>query len=343
VATPVTVFFDGQKREFVTESATVQEALNKEGIRISEFDLVEPARETILNGNFMIVTIKRARPIIIIDNGQEIKTQSPYDNVPDILNHSGIKIYPEDQVRLKVPLGRIDITPQIVIDRINPVTLEVDGQKLSFKTPAVKVIDLLKEKRVVLGPRDLVEPCSETFVKRGMTIKVIRISENTVIEQVDIPFEVEYIYDNTLPCSEEVVIQEGLLGKKEQIANIIYQNGWEKERVIIYEKILSLPRKAVIKKGTRQAYSGFATWYGPGFVGSNTASGELFNPAAFTAAHRTLPFGTLVKVTNVATGLSCVVRINDRGPYSYHIIDLTRAAADAIGMASVAPVILEVL
>ena len=78
---------------------------------------------------------------------------------------------------------------------------------------------------------------------------------------------------------------------------------------------------------------GKASWYGPGFAGRKTANGERFNPRALTAAHRTLPFGTKVRVTNLANGKSVVVRINDRGPYAGgRIIDLSKAAAGRIGM-----------
>ena len=86
---------------------------------------------------------------------------------------------------------------------------------------------------------------------------------------------------------------------------------------------------------TASAWSGVASWYGDEFAGQSTASGETFDPGALTAAHRTLPFGTQVRVTLEATGQSVIVRINDRGPYSGgREIDLSRAAADAIGLTS---------
>jgi rare lipoprotein A len=85
--------------------------------------------------------------------------------------------------------------------------------------------------------------------------------------------------------------------------------------------------------------SGRASWYGPGFHGRRTASGETFNTNALTAAHRTLPFGAKVRVVNKRTGRSVVVRINDRGPYAHgRIIDLSRAAAQAIGLAGISEV-----
>lgn len=79
--------------------------------------------------------------------------------------------------------------------------------------------------------------------------------------------------------------------------------------------------------------SGAASWYGPGFHGRTTANGETFNQDALTAAHKTLPFGTQVRVTNESNGESVVVRINDRGPYAHgREIDLSRGAAAEIGL-----------
>ncbi|MBD2159375.1 septal ring lytic transglycosylase RlpA family protein [Limnothrix sp. FACHB-1083] len=96
----------------------------------------------------------------------------------------------------------------------------------------------------------------------------------------------------------------------------------------------------------RSSQTGQASWYGPGFHGNRTANGERFNQNALTAAHRTLPFGTLVRVTNLRNGRSVIVRINDRGPFTRgRIVDLSVAAAREIDMYSsgVASVRLEVL
>lgn len=80
--------------------------------------------------------------------------------------------------------------------------------------------------------------------------------------------------------------------------------------------------------------TGEASWYGSGwFYSRKTASGERFSARAFTAAHRTLPFGTPVLVTNLRNGRWVIVRINDRGPYrNGRIIDLSKHAAEVIGM-----------
>ena len=79
--------------------------------------------------------------------------------------------------------------------------------------------------------------------------------------------------------------------------------------------------------------TGLASWYGQGFHGKRTASGEVFNQEQFTAAHRTLPWGSRVKVINLANGKSVEVRINDRGPFGKgRIIDVSRAAARILGI-----------
>jgi rare lipoprotein A len=78
---------------------------------------------------------------------------------------------------------------------------------------------------------------------------------------------------------------------------------------------------------------GTASWYGPEFQGSRTASGERFDQQAFTAAHPTLPLGTRARITNLENGRSVVVRINDRGPKTRgRVLDVSYAAARALGM-----------
>jgi len=91
---------------------------------------------------------------------------------------------------------------------------------------------------------------------------------------------------------------------------------------------------------TAAAESGIASVYA--YSGSKTASGERASPGGLTAAHRTLPFGTKVRVTNKRNGHSVVVRINDRGPFVRgRVIDVTPAAARALGFSGLAPVTLE--
>lgn len=95
--------------------------------------------------------------------------------------------------------------------------------------------------------------------------------------------------------------------------------------------------------GHGRCYRGVATWYGPGFHGNRTASGEVYDMDGLTAAHRTYPFGQRLRVTNPSDGRSCVVVVNDRGPFvEGREIDLSRGASRAIGV-SYGEVVIEVL
>ncbi len=95
-----------------------------------------------------------------------------------------------------------------------------------------------------------------------------------------------------------------------------------------------LPRPALLAgEPAREFERGAASWYGPGFHGRLTASGERYDMHALTAAHRTLPFGTMVRVHSLVNGRDVDLRITDRGPFSRNrIIDVSRAAAAELGM-----------
>ena len=98
--------------------------------------------------------------------------------------------------------------------------------------------------------------------------------------------------------------------------------------------------------GVGDEFNGKASWYGPDFHGKLTSNGETYNMHDMTAAHKTLPMNTIVKVINHSNGLSTIVRINDRGPFvATRIIDLSNAAAHKIKMVGVgtAPVTIKVL
>jgi rare lipoprotein A len=97
----------------------------------------------------------------------------------------------------------------------------------------------------------------------------------------------------------------------------------------VEDEIVTADRSLVefIDKGTMKA-----SWYGPGFHGQKTANGEIYDQMSFTAAHKSLKFGTLLKITNLKNDKSVVVRINDRGPYiTGRDLDLSKAAALELG------------
>lgn len=124
----------------------------------------------------------------------------------------------------------------------------------------------------------------------------------------------------------------------------IAPSGWDSNFIkLVPPAPLAQGQQLASAQGTQ---IGQASWYGPGFFGNRTASGEVLRPGTLTAAHRYLPFGTRVRVTNLYNGRSAVVRINDRGPFSGgRILDLAHGAAQVLGVTAsgVAQVKLEVI
>ena len=146
------------------------------------------------------------------------------------------------------------------------------------------------------------------------------------------------------PRSEEPRVTSDTTEAPKRVASAQPRN---EESSVATDASSSAPRAADAERtaAVRSAQSGMASYYG-NESGSQTASGARFNAAGMTAAHRTLPFGTKVRVTNKSNGRSVVVTINDRGPFvGGRIIDLSTGAAGVIGMmgAGVAPVLVEVL
>jgi len=134
-----------------------------------------------------------------------------------------------------------------------------------------------------------------------------------------------------LITADQVTAQHYHLSRK-QLAEVWREN-------ILNAWVLSKRKFKVIKISR-----GLASWYGAEFRGCRTASGDLFNETIFTAAHRSLPFGTEVKVTNLQNQRVVMVTINDRGPWvGRRIIDLSWGAARALGITGVARVKIEVI
>ena len=121
-----------------------------------------------------------------------------------------------------------------------------------------------------------------------------------------------------------------------------FPSNWER----FVDQIRPVPMASNLIASAGRVTTGEASWYGPGFFGNRTASGEVLRPGTLTAAHRNLPFGTMVRVTNLSNGRSTVVRINDRGPFhGRRVIDVAHGAAQQLGLTAsgIADVKLEVL
>lgn len=120
----------------------------------------------------------------------------------------------------------------------------------------------------------------------------------------------------------------------------------EEQKIVFVTTAVVLLVYGLMELHDLYSMTGIASWYGRRFMGKKTANGEIFDPEKMTAAHRRLPMGTIVRVTNERNGRQVTVRINDRGPYiPGRIIDLSRAAARTMDMIErgLAPVRMEIV
>lgn len=276
---------------------------------------------------------------IFTDDGFiEVKTNKTL--VEEILQDANItltgtqKVYPNVDENL--------VTDFVAIKEGATVVLKVDGEELKLLSWADTIQDLLEEQQVQISGGDIVTVPLDESLKSGQEIQVIRVASETVTEEVAIPAFSYYYFDSRLPSGGQRVYKQSKDGVKQVTYRVTYNDGVEVERVKLDEQIVAEAEPGIIHQNTTHLASrssreyavvGVASWYGDKFHGRKTANGETYNKNALTAAHRSLPFGTLVEVTYLRTGKSVVVRINDRGPFiDGRIIDLSEAAANAIGL-----------
>ncbi len=267
--------------------------------------------------------------------GQQVWTSESL--VGDILAQAGIclteyeRVYPEPEE--EVPAANITIT------RAKEVTLSREGREETVLTWAGTVAALLAEQGI--NPNEGMLSCPlEQELFWGLRVQIVRVETELVREEVLLSAPTVYQDDASLERGKTKVETQARSGRKLVTYEVRRHDGEEAARRLVEEEILTSPVAGVILRGTRtisrgggEAVLGLASYYGSELHGRKTASGVPFDMNALTAAHRTLPFGTRVKVTYLATGKSVVVVINDRGPFvAGRIIDLSAAAAKAIGL-----------
>ncbi|MDO9534196.1 MAG: septal ring lytic transglycosylase RlpA family protein [Bacillota bacterium] len=287
-----------------------------------------------------------AMEITINDDGDIYLVESKAVYVADLLEEQGIEIRPFD--RLSQSLGDpLEEDMHIYIKRAFPVVIKTEQGSFEHYTHAVTVWETLKELDFLLAGGFSVTPELNEPISPGENISILQHLTVMEVSLEDIPFAVEKTEDPNLLKGKITTLQEGTAGRRELTFKVVYAGDEELSREFIGECVIEEPVNSIVALGTKvspspsplviasrgESNEGIASWYGEQFHGKKTTSGEVFNQNEFTAAHRNLPFNTYVNVTFLKTGKSVLVRINDRGPGSRdRIIDLSRAAAEAIGL-----------
>jgi uncharacterized protein YabE (DUF348 family) len=306
----VKLVVDGESREVRTFSFSVGQLLDRQGIDVGPHDeLSHPLEADLADG--MTVQVATAKEITLVLNGRTRKIWVTGTTVEDVL----------DQIRVRAGRGAyvsrsrggtIEDGDVIEFREANLVRLRVGARKAArVITNAPTVGFLLDSLGITVGRRDRVEPSPDTDLDQGTRVVLTRVRFKRVVEGESIPFKTDTRHSDRYAKGQRVVEQYGREGLREHQYRVRYENGVEVTRRELSARLVRAPVTQIVVVGTRppSVAQGIASWY---------------DRNGLVAAHKSLPFGTRVTVTNLSNGQSVTVVIDDRGPYVQgRIIDLS--------------------
>ena len=343
----VTLSVDGESHNLSVREDTVQQVLEKDGIAVGEHDVVAPSLETkITNG--MEISVLYGRQLQLTVDGEARTVWTTARTVDDALSQLNLND-PDSKLSASrsAAIGREGLSFNISTPK--NVTVDAAGTPVELRV-AGTVGDALTAAQVTPDEDDVVTPAADTSLTDGLAIAYTNVEQRTATKEEEVPFEKKEEKSDELEEGKTKVATEGVNGVKTQNFVEVYHNGTLVSSELQNEQVTKEPVAQVTKVGTKKASKPSEGGSGSGgggdlspangsscqasyyWQGQTTASGERFNPSDLTAAHKTLPLGSKVKVTNPSNGKTVVVRINDRGPYvAGRCLDLSKAAMETIG------------
>ncbi len=196
------------------------------------------------------ITVERAVPIQIDDNGLVSTFYTTAPTLGEALNQAGLLVYLGDYI--SPDLGTtVEPGYQVYIRRSRPLNISVDGKTIRTRSRADIVEKLLVEEGIKLTGKDYTIPDVKSNLGEGMTIQVMRVREETLVETDGIPFETVWQADPTLEIDDHQVVQAGVEGVKKRSILIRYENGREVRRAVDREWIDAVPTTKMINYGTK--------------------------------------------------------------------------------------------
>lgn len=317
----VTVVVDGQPRAVRTFRMDVRGLLRGLGVALGPHDKVVPPVEASLDEG-MQIQVLHAKEISLVLGGVPRTVWVTGKTVEDVLDQINLRLGRADYVSRG---RRTVVEPGDVIEfrEAVAVQLAVDGERIRVITNAPDVGYMLDSLGVVLRRHDMVRPRVTTPLFQGAQVHVTRVMFRELTEQGSIPYRTETRPTDSLFIGESRIERYGVTGLRQATYRVRYEDGAEVERELGSNRLVRQAVSQIVLVGTRdpQTAEGVASWY---------------DMPGMTAAHRWLPKGTRVRVTNLATGGQVVVIINDRGPYvEGRIIDLSDEAFEQLAPLSV--------
>lgn len=354
----VTFSVDGVSQQAKVKPGTVKQALAQQGITVGPHDDVQPSLDSEIHDG-QVITVNYGRRVVVTIDGKKVVRWTTAKNVAEVLaqlNQSD----PDNLVSVSRSLDISRAGLSFSMQTAKDVTVTIGGKTQKI-TAVGTVADALKAAKVEVDSSDAVNPGLGTPLSDGMKITLTMVDQKSQKRRVAVPFSTKKVEDSSLPKGEIKVITKGFNGINEETWTVVFKDGKKVSEKKVSSKVVNAPVTQVVKVGTKTASSSspstrsssashrstasqssdpvtsgttcLASTYGEGdgTAGGPTASGETFDPSAFTAASKTLPLGSTIRVTNVSNGRTVTVRINDRGPYvGGRCLDLSTAAMNAI-------------
>lgn len=254
----ISVYDDGVTRGFVTEAATLREALKEANVYVDENDLTEPSLDEKLVASSYEVNIYRARPVIVRDGAVETKVLTAYRTPEQIAKESKINLYAEDETELTTSTDIVrDGAGEIMsIKRAIPFTFIFYGKTIEARTQAATVGEMLAERDIKMGESDKLSTDKLSPIERGMTVKLWREGKQTVTVDEEVDFRVEKINDANRERSFREIKTPGVKGSRTVTYEIIIQDGIETSRKEISSTTNKEPVAQVEIVGAKNNYSG---------------------------------------------------------------------------------------
>jgi uncharacterized protein YabE (DUF348 family) len=335
MASDVIVSVAGQQSVVKTLAPTVGQVLAERGINVGEHDTVVPSQASKVSKGSEI-SVRYGRPITVTVDGKQTTMWTTATTVDEALGMFGIDSGATISTSRSATISRDGISINVSSPR--NVTVTADGTTKPV-TAIGTVADALRAADVTLDTHDEVTPDLSTALTDDTAITIVRVEIRTVFKTVAVPFTTTTQNDATLAPGTKKIKTPGVNGTATEAWQQTVRDGQVADEVRVSSVITTAAQAQLTLVGAKAAAAPTTTasatgnscgvsWYA---TGSRTASGEAFNPDGLTAASKTLPFNTMVQVTNTANGKSVTVRINDRGPYvTGRCLDLARGAFSQI-------------
>ena len=274
-ALPITIEADGRSLTLRTHTRTLADLLREAGITVNRYDqVVVEGENTDLDaaqpldtlsdpgeGNPQLhpaklwdeqplrVVIRRSVPVTVHDRKVPMTLQTTAATVGQALFDEGIILYLGDGVTPSLGT-ELSADMQVYIERSRPLVIFADGRRVKTRSHGETVEAVLRQESIELVDRDYTIPAQESEVYDNMTIQVVRVQEQVVLEEEPIPFETVWQGDEALELDKQRLDQAGAAGVKRRLVRVVYENGVEAERITEEEWVETPPTTEIISYGT---------------------------------------------------------------------------------------------